>query len=186
MCISITLVLLKAIFFGKTILKASDILYFLYPSYKKLKCHLAFIVVNSDDFIMAKLGDRAGSSEPRQLNGSPQTLASVIKVYVLLLPSSTHTPFKGGHWRSSFRGWEGARAHLGEPGSLAHIHQSLSCLLTAPLSAGSPSPHVFGDSCRLPGHAQSCRCPAWHSLLVEVASWSIHSLFLLESPDLGL
>lgn len=142
-------------------------MYFLYPSYKKLKCHLACIIVNSDNFIMANLGDRAGSSEPRQLNGSPQPLASVIKIYFLLLPNSTHTPFKGSHWHSTFRGWEGARAHLREPGSLAHIRRSLSCLLTAPLSTGSPSPHIFGDSCLLPGHAQPCRCPAWYSLLVE-------------------
>ena len=42
MCISKTLGLLKVISFEKKTLKANDILWFLYPPYEKLKCHLAF------------------------------------------------------------------------------------------------------------------------------------------------
>ena len=38
-------------------LKASDILGFSYPSSKKLGCHLALIVVNSEGFSRESLGD---------------------------------------------------------------------------------------------------------------------------------
>lgn len=87
MYISKTLGLLKVISFEKTTLKANDILWFLYPSYKKLKCHLAFRMVSSEGFSMANVGDRAGSSEPRQLNVPPST--SIIKIYFMLLLNST-------------------------------------------------------------------------------------------------
>lgn len=68
MYISKTLGLLTVISFEKTTLKANDILWFLYPPSKKFKCHLAFRMVSSEGFSMANEGDRAGSSEPRQLN----------------------------------------------------------------------------------------------------------------------
>ena len=92
MCISKTLVLLKVISLGKTTLKANDILWFLCPPYKKLKSHLTFINVNSENFNMANMGDRAGSSEPRQLNVPHQAVTSIIKIYfMLLLNSAKHS-----------------------------------------------------------------------------------------------
>lgn len=65
MCISTTSALLKVTLLERQSLKQVIFLGFLDPPHTKIKCHLAFIIVNSEDFVMPNPGDGAGSAEPR-------------------------------------------------------------------------------------------------------------------------
>lgn len=102
-CISINLCATWSNFSGETAFKVSDILWFLSPPYNKLRWHLAFIIVNSEDFNVANLRDKAGSSKSRQLNVPHQPLTSVIKIYFMLLQNSTNIPFKWNNWHSIYK-----------------------------------------------------------------------------------